>query len=617
MTVLGWSTELSTIWVLLCLFLTLGSLFVSARALQQRVRSRVRRAAIFSTSVIAHCCILLLLFDPQARRLHGTDISLITDSETKEEIFGKATYLAPGVDAPNDSEAIKLSSLGALSLYEPHISALSVTGNGLSITDWKQIPETLDVMWENHPPLYGLVDMRWDKVTYPGTYWSLSGVYIPETQYQSDNLYYITLLDPAGREVSAQTVRGNSYFSMKIKSKTTGTLTYNLRVTNRDATTIADEKVTIHVKRPKPARIMIVQSSPSFESRHFAQWAASFQTELISKTTISKQRYITQAANIDPLPPMSEFTPELLDKQDFIIIDARAYDQLSNDDLIAVQNSVEAGAGILLLADSSLISSEAVKRSSLLSGFQFQESDALLASSVPVWRNSINEAALPVMPILISNSHSQDIVTDTDGVSIVKMKRFGEGMVAVSRLRQTNRWVTQGNREIYSHYWSYLMMHIARRRAENEFLPPQPSSITRVGESGLICALLTTTDPRMTVQQRDSGYSDTLTLTQDISGSQRSCSHFEPPRAGWYLITLYDRDSKVIDDLKLFAAEKTDWRDNERWQRQTATQHRSLRRSTKETLIANGTTVSVFQHVWLWLLFLLSACGLWIETKLR
>ncbi len=635
----GWVFDFSGVWIQLLSLLLLISFFLTAFSTYKRLafRSKWRWWAVMTTNLAAYSSILLLLIMPGSEQPVDSSVSLLTEGAIAGSAYSGHQYATADFVAENTktvamAEPEYLSDSGQLPLREPALSRLEVVGFGLDKAQWSAFPQQLQLDFKP-PPLTGPVDLRWSRQLFSGERLQISGRWLDPG---SGSITELVLTDPAGMAVDEIRVRDGDRFSLSSVPRSAGNLVYTLGPADKQT---QSEAVTVFVAIQKPVMLMVQQSAPSFESRALKNWAAGNGTTVIVQSQTSLDSTITQWVNVPKFSPDSTlnssmdntgiiFSPQLLSRLDLLIMDGRALVALRQPQLTWLESAVQNGLGLLVFLDDSLLAADPT---GLLAGLELKRDANLATEVIPYWRGRnpgpIGEQKMPVANIKIATTpgkppSGRSLISDASGRTLNLVREYGLGRVSITALRERHRWLTSGRRDLYGQYWSRLMTEIARPNQQSYLLPATETSIAQARQHTDVCAMSKQTDLAIEIRLLPAGVSDSLqmVLPADPMGSQRRCSWFYPPQAGWYSVSLKSlKDDNILDTKNIYVSSASQWLSHKRWQRQLATRQRATQFNTASSSPDGITWQQIAVPVklfWPWFLLLLSCTALWLERKL-
>lgn len=608
------------------LFIILAaSLVLTVKTVWKRTKPKAQRSLIIWINIVVYGAVVILVLDPQIEREGLSTVTLITDSgDLTSETVGQV-YLAPGVtllDKDNKKHnPIPLSTLGQLPLKQNGLSKINLIGNGLKTDEWAQLPEGLTVTW-TPGNIMGLANLSWHKQTILGDVWSVNGQFLNPAASQTQ-VYKITLSDFTGSLVDEVRIRQGQTFRLKTRPKAKGTLSYQLKGYGPSGDLLAEETLRVSVSLADQSKILVLQSAPSFETRHMMDWATRFNASLLIKSQISKDRFLTQAVNQTVNPavnntPLADdkiLTSDTLGRFDILMMDGRMFLALGEGEKETLSAAIRAGLGLMVTVDSQLI--ENFPDQGLLSGFILQNISQEVFSAIPRWRNSQNEMALPVLPYSLSHNSGTQLVGDgnTQGRSLNIMADHGLGKISLSLLRGRHSWSTAGQLDIYASYWANLMQNVARQNKKIIILPEANNKILRVGNKNLICVLADDLGVEVTLKNLRSGIEAKLPLRNDTLGSPRKCGAFWPKDEGWYNLSASGEGANTTAEQYFYVYGRGTFKSNDAQRGQRATQAYigALNQQSQEGV--SSPTYQSINKFWVWILFVLGITLLWIDRK--
>ncbi len=605
------------------IILLLVSLVITIRAAFKRFKVGDRKArltAVVLLNVIAFSAVTLLLLAPQTIDKSERGAVLVTDVTdlTIIEALGQPTYLAPDIanlpDYQLRENLIPLASIGQLALFEPHLTDLTLLGHGLSAQDWRLLPAEIQLDWQKEH-LSGLVDVKWLKSVQVGEQWQVSARYLAPENTENGTVFTVALTDFTGAVLQSVRVRSGQFFSLGNKPKAEGNITYKISVIDDDKQTLQSEDLMLSAYIAPPIRMMVVQSAPSFETRHMVDWATGFGAALTIKTQISQDRFLTQTFNHPGNDAGTGLTSDQLERQDMLLLDGRAYAGFSAEQKAMLEEAVADGLGVMVMIDNDLVQALDALEGGILNGFSLTPMTENKTVSVPRWQNSTNETALPTSNITIAHSRGKTLVDDTDGRALSVVVAYGNGKVTVSTLRERHRWSTSGEMSQYSGYWAYILGHIARQGSQTQFVAQDNADVRRVGEKQVLCLLTAEEAVSLEIVPIVSNAVTSLPLGRDGIGAPRQCGAFWPQTTGWYHVQVNGPEAMLAEKY-LYVYGENALVSHIAARRTYATQDFINQRRSKEKAVSVTTTYKYIDWWWLWLVFISSASILWLERKL-
>jgi hypothetical protein len=256
---------------------------------------------------------------------------------------------------------------------------------------------------------------------------------------------------------------------------------------------------------------LIKQSAPSFETRRLKQWLSEAGSQVRVISQISKSKWSYQRVNsVQKIieNQSNDLTGILLESYDLLIIDSRMLLSLPTMEVEAIYNAIKDGLGVLINADSTLLTAE---------NSQFDKLNRLLnlfeLASVDVNNNQVL-AYWPEQPKLAKSD-----VISAQSVSININAKQGRTIV------------------------EYLLLNISRGEQNTRWVMPSTNVYAKVDQYQNIC--LMSSLEKVVVAQ--------LSLTAYPLLNHQQCGQFLASQAGWYLFqALNDQQSILSEKARYF-----------------------------------------------------------------
>ncbi len=575
-----------------------------------------RRWGIVGLNLLAGGAVALLLLSPRVEGLADATVSLFT--EGAEVPDGESADAAPlptgprftvgpgGGDALVNLPGDPLATAGQLALRQPDLQSLTVLGHGLDEAQWRTLPGDLGVRFRP-PALNGPTQVQWSPRIAFGEALTVTGLLRLEAEAA---VAQIELVDPAGVVVATAPARSGQTFALTTTPRGTGTLEYRLHVRRGD-TLLSDDPVGVFVFAEQGARLLVVQSAPSFETRRLANWAADTGHALVIHSQISRNRDLVQGVNLDAGSPL-ERTASLYADTDLVLMDGRRWAGLPAGERETLLDAVRSGLGLVLLADGELDSWLETPSNDSLTGLDLLPAPARDAVW-PSWPGFTPEQSLPTAPFRLAWANAQDMTRDETGALLEAWQALGEGRVMVSLLRERHRWATRGEASTFARYWTRLLRRVAREGSRPRWLAPPADARPRPAERLTLCAREGGAAFAFAPQGSDAE-PETVPLVDHATGASARCGVAWPDEPGWHRARLFDEDGALQDELLLRVYGPEYW---------TADRFEKRRLATHARATENGaataearTVVRPLSPWWPWSLLLLCGGVLWLERRL-
>lgn len=397
-------------------------------------------------------------------------------------------------------------------------------------------------------------------------------------------------------------LKGRKSFGLSTSPKLLGKSIYSLiALSGKD--TLASEKIPVIIEEKKPLRILMLSSSPDFESKFLKNWLYAEQYALAIRTTISKGKFSSEFLNTERAN-LNRVSPALLESFDILIGDITALSELGAAENSAILTQLSKGMGILIIADQpggggffrrafNVRQNRAIDQKNLSLNWNGQTSKKASAPS---------DTALEI----VSRPGEQALVRDNKNHILVSSKLYGSGRMIISTLTDTYTWMLGNNQAEYSSYWSHILEKAARK--------------TEVKESWAISdqfpvinspVLLSLESPANDLPE--ALVSDIpLSFTQDPVQSYRWTARFWPAESGWQAIRSANGESwwYVFDENDWLSARGAERIKNTA---RFASESKTIGPKAAGVVRTYNYTVPA---IWFYLLFLMGCGYLWLERKL-
>ena len=621
-----WQFDFSEPLLILLAVVLLFSFLLVLNSVIKRLfkRAHARALAVIALNIIAYASVLLFLLEPRVSRPLEQSITLVTEGTELEDVRytdSSNLYVAPGVDPSVTTKHLKNASrlldVGQLQLREPALGEIKLHGYGLDHDQWQAFPGQVQINF-NPPQVYGFTAMRWQRSLMEGEILVVTGRYhSPE----ASAIIELRLLDPADNVVNTTRIKSGQDFSLSAPIKSRGNLEFRLQAWQAGVQ-LSGQLLAFEAASGVPLNIMIRQSAPSFETRALTNEASANGHRFRVYTDISKDKTLQQTTNL-PGDADTGFSPGVLAEQDILIMDGRSLVNLPDTQLGWLQDSIEKGLGLLVLADSTLLERFDDLNTNILKGFQLAPlpraqaalNPRLLTRGTTDWQQPLQTAA-----IQLEASDANVLVDDGQGRSLVTSRPNGLGNIAISLIKNTHSWFTSGQNADWGEYWSAIFASLARQRVTSYLLPQAETGFHRVDERAEVCALAVEKNARVLVQSdkpRETQGMFGLQLTADSLNSPLQCAYFWPETSGWHRLQLVSGNSGDILDQKAIYVFKSDqWLAQQRNQRMQATRTMASNSNSQPQEFRAKWVSEPINPFWLWLTLVLSASILWLERKL-
>ena len=620
--VLEWLT------ILVVIFATIISIRFALKRIA--LEQKQRRLVVVVFNIILALSILGLLLKPKIESDEKQVIRLITtDSlETVSKSDSPGYWL---IETDITADQIKQAQLKQITIVSDpeqilikhsNIDHLEVIGDGLNEKQWRAFSH-ITIDYQAPSLKAGIYDIRWDKKVNMGEYFHLKA----RVRGDSQKVLTARLLDPAGDLADEKQIRAGELINLMAQPKLAGVHRYIIEVKD-GLNIIASESINLLVTDFSKAAILVIQSAPSFETKHLQNWAAEHGAQMMVKTQISRDKFITRKTNLDSLHK-SALSPTLLQAFDMLIIDGRAFLNFKPNEIEWLYQATRSGLGLLIVADQALVKAKN-KKLEWLSEFELATLNEA-PEVTPYWFNNSDGFVAPVermIPTIAarfsrgnqSQNKPQVLVQTASGYPLVLKSRLGNGRIAMSLIRETHRWVTNGDSNSHSHYWQNLIHHIGRTSNNQINLDNGDDNLLFENQLAKVCLLSSEKIEQLMIGRLNEYQTNHRLLMQNSTAEpSRYCGYFWPRTPGWFQVVIQSNQSNQSNtsnqhENRFYIEPATAW---------TSVQQQNKIRSTinKQTaskdFVANESPskYSLISPWIFWWLFLISASVLWLERK--
>ncbi len=608
--------NLDSFWQLLLVVLLLVSLLTTGYFLKQRLlpKHRWRFSGLVIVNCLATLAIIGLITKPAWLSAAQQSAVLLTDGFNEKVNFQTPLIyrLDQHLQGADDSVAV-IQSPQQLLIRHPNLKKLSLFGYGLEQQQLQQLT-ALEIDFnasENSP---GLVSAHWNKQLILGEFLTFTGRYLNR---QDAGIATLTLKDLAGLTLVEKQLLPGETVQLSSQPKTIGQYSYQLELTNSKGQLLERQQLAVSVSAKSMAKILVLQSAPSFETKHLAKWASTEHAQLVILTKITTGKYLTQAINVDkPLQP--ELNPQLLARHDLLIIDGRALLDLNQQQQLWLEQAVNDGLGVMIYADRQLIDSFSKQSPALLNRFTLRSSKVESSLVYPSWTTATdlqktNEVALESFSASIDAEYGNVLIQAKNRVLNVATP-IGLGQVSLSLLKERFRWATQGEIVTYSHYWHYIISQLSRPDNSDRFLTASSSRPLLATQKQQICVQAGSPNLALKLTYLASQQTVDLALNRSQIVTGHYCGFYWPQDVGWYKLLLLDGNSQqTLTSQFIYASNKADWFTWQQQQKLTATASYIKNNSGLNRNVTTELTAMPIAARYFWWLLIISASLLWLE----
>ena len=661
-------------------YLSLLLILASFLYFQSSILRKVNKRSTFSRVSLSVANILLLF----------SIVGLITQPEFKSKVSEKLENVTILTKTPNANEELLLNELEAnrdstFILHEvfeksslknkftsnmiisPSQLPLRISNNVKSKENKKYTLEILGDGFTNQqiksmskfknnpfqkiiyePPINkiaGLIKPAWSSKINLGEYFLFTSRIQLSNTRQTENgdgekQFSVRLLNPSGQLEQEKQVIDGELISLKIVPKTFGLMTYKIELL-KDNELISQENIAIEVTNQSSLKMLILQSSPSFETKQIKNWAGDNQAVVVVNTNVNPKIKLSRLTNVEEKNKKKyksmNVSESILKGFDVLIIDSRRFRQLSAAYKKVIMNSIDDGLGVVLLVgrdsfENTLPFSVSDKGSLTISKMG-KENQSILYIEPLHDINRTNRLLISDLPIThVANSfqfESRDgekylnnnslipLISNSKKEILVGQLKLGLGKVSYNLLKDTYRWISNGDQVAHSQLWQYLIKNTARN-SKNSFQLINKSKRLIVGNKERLCVSTEITESELQASKirslsENKKFQILFNKTQTLEN--RYCASFWAETSGWHELTIGERND--YQSLNFYIYQKENWLADEQSSRINSTNKFREQNNNKITTITSNPTIQFRKfELWIyWMLIVSSLSFIWIERK--
>ncbi len=586
-------------WIILLSTLLLLA-FICWKEIQRKNKARLGLRITASVLAVAALYFIArpLNFERKLDPSKENTAVLLTVGFDKDSLSGLKNIPAystePSIVARNKNVKF-IPDLEYFSRSQADINKIHILGYGLNKYE-------LDVLRDHqlifHPgSISGFTSVNWNNIIRSGEKLIVQGSF-----KGASNKSVRILLRGLSTTLDSVELRGQQNFELSTSPKLISKAIYSLiALSGKD--TLAIEKIPVIIEEKTPLKILMISSSPDFESKFLKNWLYAEKYALAIRTNISKGKFSSEFLNTERTN-LNRISPVLLDGYDILIGDMSALSGLGSAESSAIQSAMSNGMGVLIRADSTG-GSGFYRRA-----FNIRQNRAIDQKNLTLsWEGqSVKKASTPsgqAMEIT-PRSGEQALVRDNKNHILASSKIYGAGRMIITTVPDTYTWMLSNNSANYSSYWSHILENAARKTEVKE------------GWAVLDQFPVVNSHVRLTLENtagdlplaRVSG--TPLRFAQDPLQTFRWTADYWPSETGWQSVRSANGDSWW------YVYEPGDWSSARSAEKMKTTARFAA--ENKAEVKTGGTAVRTYNYripvIWFYLLFVGCCAFLWAEKKL-
>ncbi len=594
---------LGVLGVLLCVGLLI-SVYLASKRLQG---NKARFAFVSVLNIIAFTTFLSLFFNISYQYDVQRDLKIYTDTS--------GIYLWDKNLSKKGGTRISLTELShKLTQYR----ALVLHGNGLSDNQWHQLSALMDAEVFNNlnieysevtPIPLGFERVIWPRQLVIGD--SLDVQLKLSGPKDIDQIFSVYFYDPYQTLIDVQQAKIGDFLTFSSIPASQGNWLYQVEIFDQQDNLLASENIGVEVTVGTNAKVLIVQSAPSFETRHLHNWLANNGSQVRVHSQISKNKFKQQIINpvqASPTDAKQMLWQENLSWADVMVADNRFISQLSDSEVSAMHTAIREGLGLYIIANTRFVQDKLpLVLTPLIDQLQFK--DGYLEKALFSWEEiKTNE------PIKVLNARfkTQSIINDENDNGLVSVFDYEKGKLAISMSQYTHTWRLAGKPQLHSQYWQKILQAIGKPQAMPKVHWQNADLLDTSQAQKTLCFDNINEQSQLSIVT-PSGIEKVLHLAADSFFENRKCSTFIGDTAGWYEVRISASDDSDYSEssISLYVDDKTSWQTLNLLKQISATKKRSEITNSKEKILNQKN----IPHTLSYLILLLILAALWIEQR--
>lgn len=512
---------------------------VLALALEWR-RGTPRRALRLCAAAVAVLALVALVLRPaREHSAPAAGLLVITPGASDAGVAAARRTSGLGREVRVPLRAADEARLLATALAAPPlVQRIHVVGWGLTPAGWGVV-RGLDVTAEPAAGPDGIADVRSALSVTAGAALTVDGRLVRPARDSTT----IVLTAPDGTRDSVRIAPGARGFRLVTRPRAPGAWTYALGIA-RSALPAESLHVDVHAHRP--IGVLLLADAPDFELTALRRWLERRGERIVARTRVSKERFATDAVNVPaPKGPWRLDAESLRDVQ-LVVADPGAIAALPPAERAALRAAIrDDGLGVLLLGASDAAAEALGTGSVPAAAAREAAEEELVRPRVPGMPGGVR-TLLPLTAVAWRVTGSDSILArDESGAPLAVARAAGRGMIAVTAVAASTRWMLAGEQAAYDAYWGALTSALAgpgragtpwRLVGGEDAEQDVPATLAReTGDSAGIAVVVA-----------PSGRADTLAPVRVPGDSVRLQARWWPTEAGWHRVERGHDETRIF-----------------------------------------------------------------------
>ncbi|HEX8462312.1 MAG TPA: hypothetical protein VF623_12815, partial [Segetibacter sp.] len=350
-----------------------------------------------------------------------------------------------------------ISDITALHTSTENLATIHIFGYGLGKDQLRQLNSVPIVF---HPATIptGITAISWPRKLVAGNSFSVQGKF---TNKSSTDLKLV--LRGLGMNLDSAILPKNAsnQFELTTIPKHLNRAVYNIfAIAEKD--TIEVEEIPFEVIQQKSLQVLLLSSSPDFETKFIKNWLGENGYAVASRSRISKNKFQKEYVNILGFTA-DHISAAGLDKFDVLIADAKELALINKSELGIIQSQVRnQGLGLIIKTDSS-ISPASFYAADFITTKEKETNKKEATLSLKNVQGSIIKVPVKDPVYVKGNAGTQSLIKDETSGVFAGSTIFGNGKIVLSTLGNTGFLLLTGQKEKYADIWTLLLNDAAKK----------------------------------------------------------------------------------------------------------------------------------------------------------
>lgn len=584
--------------------------FTSWKEWKRSNRSRMvlRLFASFFAVISFACLALPITRTVKVSGIQEKQVVLLTDGFNKDSVnrFLKENKNVPvyvldiHLTTNYKNYNVKFLSIDDLVALKKQLPTIHVYGYGLE-EDELQILAGTSIVFHPDRVMNGITSINWQHKIKTGERLRVQGNFVNSSSSEIKLIF-------SGYGVNLDTVlipaTKNASFELSAVPKQLGKAVYALTaLAGKD--TVEKDPLPFEIEQPDNIRVLILAASPDFENKFLKNWLSQNNYPLITRTTISKNKYEKTFLNTARVP-FNSITNSFLQDFDLVIADVSELATINRSELAAIESQVaQKGIGLIVRADSASARNAFYSRPfPLLENSDKKQKD--LSIYIPV-SNQYVPALTTEQPVYIRpKPGAKSLIEDKQSNIMVSSSIHGAGRLIYSTLNNTFAWMLSGDKKTYQTFWSYLFDEATAKTDVDKSWSITPAFPFANKAVEINFASNNSETPQVQVGEDFVRFIQNPDLPFQWQGS------YWPHRSGWQPIMMENKNT-----FWWYAYGSDDWKMVEASKKIKTTLQNITANLNSQSQDKNGIPIEVpVSKKYFFVLFLVCAGFLWVEKKL-